>query len=57
MFCGFINSENKDNNGKVSETKGKETEQRDDTMAKRNRKQQTQAKKAMKQCGRAAQAA
>jgi len=34
-----------------------ETERRDDAMAKRNRKQETQAIKAMKQCGRAAQAA
>jgi hypothetical protein len=34
-----------------------ETERRDDAMAKRNRKQESQAKKAMKQCGRAAQAA
>jgi len=34
-----------------------ETEQRDDAMAKRNRKQESQAIKAMKQCGHAAQAA
>jgi hypothetical protein len=57
MFCGFINSDSKDNEGKVSEMMGKETERRDDAMAKRNRKQPTQAKKAMKQCGRAAHAA
>ena len=31
-----------DSKGTVSETKGKETERRDDAMAKRNRKQQTQ---------------
>ena len=47
MLCGFINSESKDNEGKVRAMKGKETEQRDDAMAKRNRKQWTQAKKAM----------
>ncbi len=57
MICGFINSESEDSKGTVSETKGKETERRDDAMSKRNCKQQTQAKKAMKQCGRAAQAA
>ncbi len=52
-MCGFINSDSEDNEGKVSV----ETEQRDDAMAKRNRKQESQAIKAMKQCGRAAQAA
>ncbi len=46
MLCGFINSESKDNEGKVRAMKGKETEQRDDAMAKRNCKQQSQAKKA-----------
>jgi len=34
-----------------------ETEQHDNAITKRNRKQETQAIKAMKQCGRAAQAA
>jgi len=57
QMCGFINSDNKDNEGKVSAMKGIETERRDDAMAKRNRKQKSQAMKAMKQCGRAAQAA
>jgi len=37
--------------------KGIETEQRDDAIAKRNCKQESQAIKAMKQCGCAAQAA
>jgi len=53
-LCELVNSENEDNEGKVSAI---ETERRDDAMAKRNRKQETQAIKAMKQCGRAAQAA
>jgi hypothetical protein len=53
QMCGFINSDSEDNEGKVSV----ETERRDDAMAKRNRKQESQAIKAMKQCGRAAQAA
>ena len=57
QMCGFINSDNKDNEGKVSAMTGIETERRDDAMAKRNRKQETQAMKAMKQCERAAQAA
>jgi len=52
-LCGFINSGSKDNEGNVSV----ETERRDDAMAKKNRKQESQAIKAMKQCGRAAQAA
>jgi len=56
MF-GFINSDSKDNKGKVGAMKGLETEQRDNAMAKRNCKQETQAMKAMKQCGCAAQAA
>ncbi len=56
-MCGFINSDNKDNEGKVGAMKGIETERRDNAMAKRNRKQETQTIKAMKQCGRAAQAA
>jgi hypothetical protein len=30
QMCGFINSDNKDNKGKVSAMKGMETEQRDD---------------------------
>ena len=50
MLCGFIKSNSEDNKGKVSV----ETERRDDAMAKRNRKQESQAIKAMKQCGRAA---
>jgi hypothetical protein len=54
QLCGFIDS---DNEGIVSAMKGTETERRDDAMAKRNRKQESQAIKAMKQCGRAAQAA
>ena len=41
----------------TSAMKGMETEQCDDAMAKGNRKQESQAIKAMKQCGRAAQAA
>ncbi len=53
MLRGFINSDSEDNEGKVR----METERHDDTMAKRNRKQASQAIKAMKQCGRAAQAA
>jgi len=57
QMCGFINSDNEDNEGKVSALKGIETEQRDDAMTKRNRKQESQAIKAMKQCGRAAHAA
>jgi hypothetical protein len=57
MLCGFINSDSEDKEGKVSAMKGMETERRDDAMAKRNRKQESQAIKAMKQCGRAAQAA
>jgi len=57
QMCGFINSDNEDNKGKVSAMKGMETERRDDAMAKRNCKQESQAIKAMKQCGRAAQAA
>jgi len=57
QMSGFINSDNEDNKGKVSVMKGIETEQPDDAMAKRNRKQESQAIKAMKQCGRAAQAA
>ena len=57
MLCGFINSDSKDNEGKVRAMKGMETERRDDAMAKRNCKQESQAIKAMKQCGRAAQAA
>ncbi len=57
QMCVFINSDNKDNKGKVSALTGTETEQRDDAMAKRNRKQESQAIKAMKQCGRAATAA
>jgi len=48
---------NEDNEGKVGAMKGIETEQREDDMAKRNCKQETQAIKVMKQCGRAAQAA
>ena len=50
MLCGFINSDSEDNKGKVRAMKGMETEQRDDAMAKRNRKQESQAIKAMKQC-------
>jgi hypothetical protein len=50
MLCGFIKSDSEDNEGKVSV----ETERRDDAMAKRNRKQESQAIKAVKQCGRAA---
>jgi len=58
QMCGFINGDTEDNEGKVSAMKGIETERRDDTMAKRNRKQESQAIKAMKQCGGcAAQAA
>ena len=57
QMCGFINSDNKDNEEKVSAMKGMETEQCDDAMAKRNRKQESQAINAMKQCGRAAQSA
>ena len=53
----FINSDNEDNKGKVSAMKGMETEQHDDAMAKMNCKQESQAIKAMQQCGRAAQAA
>jgi hypothetical protein len=54
MLCGFINSDSKDKNeGKVSV----ETERREDATAKRNWKQESQAINAMKQCGRAAQAA
>jgi len=53
-MCGFINSDNEDNEGKVGAMKGIETERRDDAMAKRIRKQETQAIKAMRQCGRAA---
>jgi len=37
--------------------KGMETERRDDAIAKRNRKQESQAIKAMKRCGHAAQSA
>jgi hypothetical protein len=43
--------------GKVSAMKGTETERRDDAMAKRNHKQESQALKATKQYGHAAQAA
>jgi hypothetical protein len=57
QMCGFINGDTKDNEGKVSAVKGIETERRDDAMAKRNCKQESQAIKAIKQCGRAAQAA
>jgi hypothetical protein len=55
-MCGFINSDNNNNEGKVSVMKGIETERRDDAMAKRNHKQESHAIKAMKQCGCAAQA-
>jgi len=41
QMCGFINSDNKDNKGKVSAMKGIETERRDDAMAKRNHKQES----------------
>jgi hypothetical protein len=54
MLCGFIKSDSEDNEGKVVRV---ETERREDAMGKRNRKQASQAIKAMKQCGRAAQAA
>jgi hypothetical protein len=47
----------KTNKGKVSAVKGTKTEGRDDAMAKRNHKQESKAIQAMKQCGRAAQAA
>jgi hypothetical protein len=57
QMCGFINSDTEDNEGEMSAKKGMEIEQCDDAMAKRNRKQESQAIKAMKQCGRAAQAA
>jgi uncharacterized protein YbjQ (UPF0145 family) len=57
QMWGFINSDNEDNKGKVSAMKGMETEQHDDAMAKMNCKQESQAIKAMQQCGRAAQAA
>ena len=57
MLCGFINSDSKNNKGKVRAMKGMETERRDDAMAKMNHKQESQAIKATKQCGRAAQAA
>jgi hypothetical protein len=63
-MCKFGNSENKDNEGKVSASDsiggaltGTETERRDDAMAKRNCKQESQAIKDMKQCGRAVMAA
>jgi hypothetical protein len=46
MLCGFIKSDSEDNEGKMSV----ETERRDDAMAKRNRKQESQAIKAMKRC-------
>jgi hypothetical protein len=42
MLCGFIKSDSEDNEGKMSV----ETERRDDAMAKRNRKQESQAIKA-----------
>ena len=54
MLCGFIKSDSEDNEGKVVRV---ETERREDAMGKKNRKQASQAIKAMKQCGRAAQAA
>jgi hypothetical protein len=57
MLCGFIKSDSEDNEGNLRAMKGIETERRDDAMAKRNRKQASQTIKAMKQCGRAAQAA
>ena len=41
----------------MSAVKGIETERRDDAMAKRNRKQESQAIKVIKQCGHAVQAA
>ena len=53
-MCVFINSDNKynsDNKGNVSAVKGTENSRRDDAMAKKNRKQESQAIKAMKQCG------
>ncbi len=53
-MCELVNSENEDKNEGTLSTI--ETERRDNAMAKRNRKQETQAIKAMKQCGRAAQA-
>ncbi len=57
QMCVFINRDKKDNEGKVSAVKGTETARRDDAMAKRNCKQESQAIKAMKQCERAALAA
>ena len=55
--CVFINSDNKgkgDNEGNVRAAKGGRNAHRDDAMAKKNCKQDSQAIKATKQCGRAA---